>query len=134
MTSQGQNSGIYMSVGTRPTSRSWPLIITALFLAACGGERVSARIERWECTAESCVASFVLSNGSNKRQLVNYELRAHRVSAIRGGEGARRNEVVGELADAAELSGLEKRHMTRSLAVSARPTQVVVSAWVRDDL
>lgn len=113
--------------------RSGLLVFTASLLGACGGEAVSTQAERWECSSEACVVEFSLSNESNKRQWVSYRLRAHRVKPIPGGEGARRNEVVGEFAGEAELLGLESRKMSQSIVVSAKPTQVVVTAWVRDD-
>lgn len=101
-------------------------------LGACGGE-VSTQAERWECDSEACLVEFSLSNESNKRQWVSYKLRAHRVKPIPGGEGARRNEVVGEFPGEAELLGLESRKISQSISVSAKPTQVVVKTWVRDD-
>ena len=79
------------------------------------------------------MVEFSLSNESNKRQWVSYRLRAHRVKPIPGGDGAKLNEVVGEFAGEADLSGLESRKMGQSISVFAKPTQVVVTAWVRDD-
>lgn len=109
------------------------LVLTASLLGACGGAAVSGQAESWECSSKTCVVEFSLSNESNKREWVSYRVRAHRVKPIPGGEGAKRNEVVGESAGEAELLGLESRKMSQSIFVSAKPTQVVVSAWVRDD-
>jgi hypothetical protein len=108
-------------------------VLTGSLLGACGGVEISSHAERWECSSKACVVEFSVSNESNNREWVSYRVRAHRVRTIPGGEGARRNEVVGEFAGEAALLGLESRKMSQSISVSAKPTQVVVSAWVRDD-
>lgn len=113
--------------------RSGLLVFTASVLGACGGEAVSTQAERWECSSGTCLVEFSLSNESNHPQWVSYRLRAHRVEPIPGGKGARRNEVVGELAGEAALLSSERRKMSQAVAVSAKPTQVVVTAWVRAD-
>jgi hypothetical protein len=82
---------------------------------------------------EGVSGEFTPNNQANKRQWVSYRFRAHRVKPLTEGEGARRNEVVGELAGEAESLGYESRITSQSPSVLAKPTQVIVSAWVPDD-
>ena len=65
--------------------------------------------------------------------MVAYSLRAHRTKIIRGSDGARRNEVVGELNGEAELLGLQRQQLKQTIVVRDKPTQIVVNARRQDD-
>lgn len=91
---------------------------------------ISAKTHSWECSKQECTIAFSLKNDSTRRTPVAYVLRAHRVTSIPGGDGARRDEIVGELRGDADLLGLEERQMTNKLRVRAKPTQIVASVWL----
>jgi hypothetical protein len=113
------------------SAKVFPFLVATSFLQGCGGDPVSANAERWECSPQRCLVTFELTNTSNESKRVSYAVEGHRVRNI--GDGAKRNEVVGNFAGETVLSPLEKRKLTQSIETYAKPTQVVVTAWVRDN-
>lgn len=105
--------------------------LASIWLLGCAQDgSISAKTHTWECSKQECTIAFSLKNDSTRRARVAYVLRAHRVTSIPDGDGARRNEIVGELRGDVELLGLEERQMINQLQVRARPTQIVASVWL----
>lgn len=99
-------------------------------VACTGGAEVSVETREWKCSGLECTVTFALESQASSSQTVTYMLRAHRVSRIHGGEGSRRNEVVGARRGQVELHPRQSRNFSETLLVTAKPSQIVVTAWI----
>lgn len=110
-------------------------LLIAMFAVTAGctkAANVSAETRGWECHEQECKVAFVLESEASADRTVAYVVRAHRISKIPGGDGAQRNEVVGESRGSVQLHPMQKLELSERVVVLAKPTQVVTTAWVSE--